>query len=82
MRLVSRPLAIRDEGHRVALVREREAVRPDGTRTVEQDVIHLDRLPPATLVAEGAAAGLQPARPLLIPATDDYIDSTVVMLHA
>ena len=79
--LVSRPLAIRDEGHRVALVREREAVQADGTRTVEQDVIHLDRLPPATLEAEGAAAGLQRARPLLIPATDDYVASTVVMLR-
>ena len=65
--LVSRPVAIRDEGHRVALVREREAVEPDGTRTVEQDVIHLDRLPPKTLEAEGAAAGLQRARPLLDP---------------
>jgi SAM-dependent methyltransferase len=80
--LVSRPVAIRDEGDRVALVREREAVETDGTRTVEHDVIHLDRLPPKTLEDEGAAAGLQRARPLLIPATDDYIASTVVMLHA
>ena len=80
--LASRPVAILDEGHRVALVRELEAVEPDGTRTVERDVIYLDRLPPKTLEEEGAAAGLQRARPLLIPATDDYIASTVVMLHA
>ncbi len=80
--LVSRPVAIRDDGDRVALVREREAIEPDGTHTVERDVIHLDHLPPDTLTAEGVAAGLQPAAPLHIPATDDYIASTVVVLHA
>jgi SAM-dependent methyltransferase len=82
VQLVSRPVAIRDEGDRVALVREREAIDPDGTQTVEQDVIHLDRLAPEALAAEGAAAGLTPAAPMHIPATPDYIDSTVVIWHA
>jgi SAM-dependent methyltransferase len=82
VQLVSRPVAIRDEGDRVALVREREAIRPGGTRTTEEDVIRLDRLSPEALSAEGAAAGLTPMAPLVIPATDDYVDSTVVVWHA
>jgi SAM-dependent methyltransferase len=82
LQLVSRPVAIRDEGDRVALVREREAIAPGGATTVERDVIHLDRVAPDALSAEGAAAGLRPAAPLHIPATPDYIDSTVLVWHA
>ena len=55
VQLVSRPVAIRDEGERVALVREREAVGTDGRRTSERDVIRLDRISPDELSAEGAA---------------------------
>jgi SAM-dependent methyltransferase len=80
--LVSRPVAIRDEGERVALIREREATAPGGARTQERDVIHLDRLAPDELTAEGAAAGLRPAAPLHVPETPEYIDSTVVIWHA
>jgi SAM-dependent methyltransferase len=82
VRLVSRPVAIRDEGPRVALVRRRETTSADGARTEDEDVIHLDRLAPEQLAAEGAAAGLVPAAPLHVPATPDYIDSTVVIWHA
>ena len=81
VQLVSRPVAIRDEGDRVALVREREAISPDGERRRERDVIRLDRVAPDELAAEGAAAGLLPAGPLHIPATDEYVDSTVVVWH-
>ena len=82
VQLVSRPVAIRDEGERVALVREREAIRPDGGRRTQRDVVHLDRLSPDELSAEGGAAGLVPMAPLVIPATDEYVDSTVVLWHA
>ncbi len=82
VQLVSRPVAIRDEGERVALVREREAIDPSGGRTVEQDVIHLDHVAPGELSAEGEAAGLRPAAPLHVPATAEYIDSTVLVWHA
>ena len=81
VQLVSRPVAIRDEGDRVALVREREAIGPDGERRREHDVVRLDRVSPGALAAEGAAAGLRPAAPLHIAATDEYIDSTVVVWH-
>jgi SAM-dependent methyltransferase len=82
VQLVSRPVAIRDEGDRVALVREREEIGPGGARPAGRDVIHLDRLAPDELFAEGAAAGLTPAAPMHIPATPEYIDSTVVVWHA
>jgi SAM-dependent methyltransferase len=79
VRLVSRPLAIRDEGDRVALVRRREAIAPDGTRTADEDVTRLHRVTPEDLSAEGAAASLAPAAPMHVPATPEYIDSTVVV---
>jgi SAM-dependent methyltransferase len=82
LQLISRPVAIRDEGDRVALVRDREAIGADGSHSTERDVIHLDRLSPDELSAEGAAAGLQPQPSLLIPATDAYVDSVVVVWHA
>jgi len=82
VQLISRPIAIREARDHVLLVREREAIERDGTRTLERDEIRLDRLPPATFAAEGAAAGLREEAPLEIPATDEYIASTVVMLRA
>jgi SAM-dependent methyltransferase len=80
--LVSRPLAIRDEGDRVAIVRQREARDPDGVRTSERDVIHLHRVSPEALAAEGRAAGLEPLPDLHVPATPEYVDSTVVVWRA
>jgi SAM-dependent methyltransferase len=81
LRLVSQPVAIRDEGDRVALVRRREQIGPQGTVSAP-DVIHLDRLSPEGLAAEGEAAGLHPLPVLRIPASPEYVDSTVVVLRA
>jgi SAM-dependent methyltransferase len=77
----SRPVAVRDEGDRAAIHRIREIVDRHGDRTVEEDVIHLDRLDAATLEAEAAQHGLraQPCRQ--IPPSDDYVGSTVVVLR-
>jgi SAM-dependent methyltransferase len=80
-RLVSQPVAIRDEGDRVALVRVRERTGSGGA-VREEDVIRLDRLSPEGLQAEGRAAGLEPLPVLRIPATPEYVDSTVVILRA
>ncbi len=74
------PRAVRDLGAQVALERARETILPDGTRTVEDDRILLDRLAPEVLEAEGAAAGLRPLPRRHIPPTDEHIGSTVVML--
>jgi hypothetical protein len=61
--------------------RIRETVDAAGRRTVEEDLIGLDHVDPATLEAEGAEAGFQVQRARQIPETDDYVGSTVVMLR-
>jgi hypothetical protein len=76
----STPVAIRDEGSAAAIERVRERVAPDGTRTVERDVVRLDHLHPAVLEDEAAAAGLRPLSRTVVPATEDHVGSTVVVL--
>jgi SAM-dependent methyltransferase len=77
----SRPVSVHDEAGGAVIRRIREIVDTKGNRSVEEDRIRLDHLTPATLEAEGRAAGLrvEPAR--AIPETDDYVGSTVVMLR-
>ncbi len=77
----SRPTAVRVDGDGFLLERRREIVTADGELSVTQNLIHLDRLHPAVLVQEGAAAGLLPAGRTEIPATADYVGSTVVLLE-
>ena len=81
-RLESRPIAVRDEGERLALVRLRQVVGPGGRVRAVQDVVRLDRLDAATLEAEGAAQGLRVLRRREIPATEDHVGSVVVVLGA
>jgi SAM-dependent methyltransferase len=77
----SQPVALRDEGARVAIERIRETLDGQGRRTASANLIHLDRLDPRMLEAEAAAAGLR-AEPLRrIAATDDHVGSSVVMLR-
>lgn len=78
----SRPVALRDEGEQVAIERVRETVAADGTRSVEEDVIRLDRLDAGLLGAEGEAAGLRAEAPMAISETDAHVGSTVVLLRA
>lgn len=77
----SRPVAVRDEGERVAIERIRETVDPAGHRTAEGDVVHLDRLDGPALEAEAAAHGLRAERPRAIPQTEEHVGSTVVVLR-
>ena len=78
----SRPVAVRANGTGFDLERRRETVTAAGELSTEQDLIHLDRLDPATLEAEGEAAGLRAASRLEIAPTEDYVGSTVVMFRA
>jgi SAM-dependent methyltransferase len=78
----SRPVAVRDLGDRAAIERVREVVARDGTRTVSDDVIELDRVDADELAAEAAAFGLRDETPRRIPQTLDYVGSTVAMLRA
>jgi SAM-dependent methyltransferase len=77
----SRPIAVRDLGDRAAIERVREVVAGDGTRTVSDDVVELDRVDPATLAAEAAAFGLRAEPPRRLEPTLEYVGSTVVMLR-
>jgi SAM-dependent methyltransferase len=77
----SRPVAVTNEPDGAVIRRIRETVDTAGRHTVEEDLISLDHLEPATLEAEGAAAGFRVSRARAIPETDDYVGSTVVMLR-
>jgi SAM-dependent methyltransferase len=78
----SRPVAVRADGDGFVLERRRETVTPDGQLTTEQDLIHLDRVGPDVLEAEGQTAGLRAASRMEIAPTEDYVGSTVVMFRA
>ena len=70
-------------GHKgFVLERRRETVAPAGERTVEQDVIRLDRLTATGLEREAEAAGFRPAGRDRVAETVDYSGSEVVILHA
>jgi SAM-dependent methyltransferase len=77
----SRPVSVHNEADAAVIRRIRETVDATGRRTVEEDLISLDHVAPATLEAEGAAAGFDVQRARQIPETDDYVGSTVVMLR-
>jgi SAM-dependent methyltransferase len=77
----SRPVAVRDLGDRAAIDRVREIVARDGTRTVSDDVIELDRVDADELAAEAAALGLRAEAPRRIAQTLEYVGSTVAMLR-
>ncbi|MEA2320982.1 MAG: hypothetical protein QOD81_832 [Solirubrobacteraceae bacterium] len=78
----SRPVAVRDEGDRAAIHRIRETVDADGTRATAEDVVRLDRLDAGRLTAEARAHGLRAEPTRRIPASEEYVGSTVVMLRA
>jgi SAM-dependent methyltransferase len=78
----SRPVAVRDDGDGVAIERIRETIARDGRRTADGNVVRLDRLDATTLAREGEAEGFTALPPRLVPATDEYVASTVVVLRA
>jgi SAM-dependent methyltransferase len=75
----SLPLAVVDEGDYAAIHRLRQ--RSDGAPE-EHDVIRLARVSPGELAEEAFALGLAAEEARRIPATDVYVGSTVVILHA
>ncbi len=76
------PTAVRVQPDGYALERRRETVTVDGARSVQGDVIRLDRLTPEQLQTEAVDAGLKPAGRRIVAATRDYVASTVVILGA
>ncbi|HUR86588.1 MAG TPA: class I SAM-dependent methyltransferase [Solirubrobacteraceae bacterium] len=78
---VSQPVALRDEGDRVAIERIRQTLDASGRRTAAPNLIRLDRVDPPILEAEAIAAGMRPEPVRRIDATDDHVGSSVVMLR-
>jgi SAM-dependent methyltransferase len=78
----SHPTAVRADRGGFVLERRRETITAKGQRTVEYDTVHLERLTANQLEREARATGLSPAGREVIPANDDYVGSTVVMLRA
>ena len=79
----SRPTAVRllPDG-RYRLERRREIVTPDGQLTASRDEIALDHVSPEQLEQDGRAVGLTVGPRELVPETEEYVGSTVVMLGA
>ena len=78
----SLPTAVRADPDGFVLERRRERISVSGSRSVEQDVIRLDRLTGDELESEAQAAGLRRAGRAAVAATDDYVGSEVVLLRA
>jgi SAM-dependent methyltransferase len=77
----SQPVALRDHGDTVAIERIRETVSADGRRSASDDVLHLDRVTVAEIEAEGRSAGLTPMLARILPATEEHVGTSVVMLR-
>ena len=77
----SLPTAVRADRHGFLLERRRERISASGSRSVEQDVIRLDRLTAAELEAQAIDVGLRPAGRMVVAATADYVGSEVVLLR-
>lgn len=78
----SLPTAVRADRAGFLLERRRERVSASGSRSVEQDVIRLDRLTADELEDEARAVGLRPAGRAMVAATADYVGSEVVLVRA
>jgi SAM-dependent methyltransferase len=78
----SLPTAVRADREGFLLERRRERISATGSRSVEQDVIRLDRLTGDELESEARDVGLHAAGRTAVAATDDYVGSEVVLLRA
>ena len=78
----SRPVAVRDDGDGFVLERLRERVAVDGSHTVTEDRIRLDRVSAERLEAEARRAGFTVAPRRSIAETADHVGSEVVVLRA
>ena len=82
VRYASRLLAVEDEDGRAAIQRRREIVGP-GERYESQDfVVQLDRVTAPEVAAEGSQVGFLNEPHRLVPQTEEYLGSTVVVLRA
>jgi SAM-dependent methyltransferase len=78
----STPVAVRADGDATAIDRLRQAVSPRGELAESMATIHLDQLEPSQLEAEAQALGFRALPRRVVPETDGYVGSTVVVLEA
>ncbi len=77
----SLPLDARLAEGEIVVRRLRQIVSPSGELSEEENVIRLQALDAATLEREAREAGLLPAGRREIPATDEHVGSTVVLVE-
>lgn len=77
----SLPVAADADAEAIRILRLRQTVSPAGDLTEETDEVRLSRLDAATLEAESIEAGLRPSGRRQIPATEDHVGSSVVLLR-
>jgi SAM-dependent methyltransferase len=82
IRYASQLLSVVDEAGRAAIRRRREIVGPADRRDSVEAVVRLDRVAAEEVEAEAAALGfvIEPRR--IVPETEEYLGSTVVVLRA
>ena len=79
--LSSTPVEVRDEGEAIAIDRHREAVSPSGELIEEAVTIRLESVTPAGLEREALRSGYGAPSLRQVPATPDYVGSSVVLLE-
>jgi SAM-dependent methyltransferase len=77
----SLPLPTAVDGGAIVVRRLRQTVSPDGQLAEEESAIRLRQLGAEELEREARAAGLEPQPRRSVPATDDHVGSTVVVLR-
>ena len=80
VRYASHLLTVVEEGGRAAIHRRRDIIGPRGYETAEA-VVWLDRVTADQVAAEAAELGFLTEPHLVIPQTDDYLGSTVVVVR-
>jgi hypothetical protein len=82
VRYASHLLEVVDDDGRAAIHRRREIIGPQERYESVEDVVRLDRVTVQEVAAEAAELGFDAEPPLLIPETEEYLGSTVVVLRA
>jgi SAM-dependent methyltransferase len=78
----SQPTAVRSDRDGFVIERRRETIALDGDRSIHEDRIRLDHVSVEQLEREGSRAGFAVGARCAVPASDDYVGSEVVILHA
>ena len=82
VRYASQLVAVEDVGGRAAIHRVREIVGPGEGYESRDIVVQLDRVSAHEVAAEGGAVGFLNEPDRLVPQTEEYLGSTVVVLRA